>query len=245
MVFFFADISSINEGLSHQMSNLKTLIKFCYKYDLKLIKPVFKLTKNHNNNIQIETDMSKYYDLNSITVNGEKFKLYDNTDYTYNSSIKYKPNHTLIHLDEKFSNLKGKVNINYTQYILDISKRISLKLDDYMCIHVRRGDRITNNQIDMDTQPSNIKKIIEKYTPNKVYIMTNRVNELKELDKIENVYFYTDFDVLKDIRDNYLLYSIENNIMSRATIRCSTFNVNLKNKNNNYHCYLTNYPGWQ
>ena len=34
--------------------------------------------------------------------------------------------------------------------------------------------------------------------------------------------------------------------MKFAKIRCSIFNVKLKNKNNNYYnCYLTNYPGYQ
>ena len=32
--------------------------------------------------------------------------------------------------------------------------------------------------------------------------------------------------------------------MKFAKIRCSTFNVKLKNENANYyHCYLTNHPG--
>ena len=31
------------------------------------------------------------------------------------------------------------------------------------------GDRITNNQIDIDTQPDNIRKVINKYKPNSIY----------------------------------------------------------------------------
>lgn len=34
--------------------------------------------------------------------------------------------------------------------------------------------------------------------------------------------------------------------MEFAKIRCSTFNVKLNQKNANYyHCYLTDFPGWQ
>ena len=77
--------------------------------------------------------------------------------------------------------------------------------------------------------------------------MTNKLNELKPLSNIENIYFYTNFNFLDKINDNYYLFCIENNIMKFAKIRCSTFNVKLKNDEwaNYYHCYLTNYPGAQ
>ena len=115
-----------------------------------------------------------------------------------------------------------------------------------MCIHVRRGDRITNKQIDIDTQPENIRKVINKYKPNSIYIMTNKINKLKSLSNTKNIYFYIHFSFLEKISDNYYLFCIENNIMKFAKIRCSTFNVKLKNKNPNYyHCYLTNHSGWQ
>jgi len=50
-----------------------------------------------------------------------------------------------------------------------------------MCIHVRRGDRITTKQIDIDTSPQNILNKIKENKASTVYIMTNKINELKEL----------------------------------------------------------------
>ena len=42
--------------------------------------------------------------------------------------------------------------------------------------------------------------------------MTNKLNELKPLSNIENIYFYTNFNFLDKINDNYYLFCIENNI---------------------------------
>ena len=246
MAYFKIDLSTINAGLTHQTANLRTIINYCFINNLKLIKPIFTLSGDHNNNNELKTDLSKYYDLNGITVNGHLFKLYDDINYTY-TITKNTYKHGLLYNNSTFQNLKDvKIDIPYKNDIIEIANQISSELDEYMCIHVRRGDRITNNQIDIDTQPNNIINVINKYKTKKVYIMTNTLNELKTLSNIENIYFYTNFNVLKIVNDNYYLFCIENNIMEFAKIRCSTFNVKLKNKNNNYyHCYLTNYPGWQ
>ena len=246
MSFFKIDLSSIAAGLTHQKVNLSTIIRYCYHNNLKLIKPIFTLDGIHNNNNTLKTDLSEYFDLDGITINDELFRLY-NDDFkkeiiNYKSTMK----HGLVDTDPNFSNLSGLVKIPYKKDIIDIAKKISSKLGDYMCIHVRRGDRITNKQIDIDTQPENIIKVINKYKPNSIYIMTNKINELKSLSNIKNIYFYTNFSFLEKISDNYYLFCIENNIMKFAKIRCSTFNVKLKNENSNYyHCYLSNHPGWQ
>jgi hypothetical protein len=244
--YFKIDLSKCFAGLTHQKSNLNTILLYCYHNNLKLIKPIFNLTGKHNNNKTLKTDLSKYYDLDGITINGEKFRLYDYDINNDKNTIKYKAKNYLVRFDSGFSNLVGNVNIPYQKDIINIAKQISLNLGDYMCIHVRRGDRITNKQIDIDTQPKNIMKVVNKYKPKSVYIMTNKINELRSLSNIKNIYFYTDFNFLESINDNYYLFCIENNIMEFAKIRCSTFNVKLNQKNANYYdCYLTNYHGWQ
>ena len=246
MSYFKIDLSSTSAGLTHQQVNLKTIINYCFTNNLKLVKPNFILSGSHNNNMTLKTDLSMYYDLDSITVDGNLFKLYDDFDCEYTIEKKsYK--YGLLTNDPRFQNLKAsKIDIPYKKDIINIANKISLELGEYMCIHVRRGDRITNEQIDIDTQPNNIIKLINKYKPKKIYIMTNKLNELKSLGNVENIYFYINFDVLNKIIDNYYLFCIENHIMNLAKIRCSTFNVKLNASNNNYyHCYLTNYPGWQ
>jgi len=119
-------------------------------------------------------------------------------------------------------------------------------MGDYMCIHVRRGDRITTNQIDLDTQPDNIMRIIKQQLNIKnIYIMTNKIHEIYSIKKINPEYifhFYNDFDLLTAINDNYLLYSIETEIMKNATIRCSTFKIP---RTTYYQHYLSETEGWQ
>ena len=245
--YFKINLNEVNyAGISHQNFNFHTLIKYCYKNNLKLIKPIFKLTKNHNkhNNNDLISDLSEYYDLNNIKVNGEIFKLYDdNINIIYTIDVKSYHENLLIN-DSLFCNLPNvSVNIPYILDIYNIANIIADKLNnDYMCIHVRRGDRMTNNQIDIDTQPTNIQKIIENYQQKNIYIMTNRKEELNFIYNTDNykIYFYSDFECLNNIQNNYYLFCIENVIMDMAKIRCSTFNT----QNNYYNCYLTNYPGW-
>ena len=255
--YFKINLSSIKCGLTHQLGNYKTLIRYCYHNNLKLIKPIFILSGKHNSGKDIASDFSKYYDLSNIKVNDKLFKVYDdvdNLDYTIKSKIYKKgvlSNNYFFKPLPKFrhktnGNYKGKVNIPYNKKILTIAKIIASKLGDFLCIHVRKGDRINTMQMKKDTSCNNIKKIINKYSPKNVYIMTNKINELKLLNNIDNVFFYNDFKLLNNIKDNYYLYCIEKCIMNLATIRCSTFNVKLiDNQNNYYHCYLTNHPGWQ
>ena len=91
-----------------------------------------------------------------------------------------------------------------------------------MCIHVRRGDQITGPKQDELTKPLNISNIINTYQCKKIYIMTNKVDELKELKQMhDNIYFYNDFPELIKIqeKDNYLLYCIEQIIFFNAKIK--------------------------
>ena len=114
-----------------------------------------------------------------------------------------------------------------------------------MCIHVRRGDRITNEEIDRDTRADNVWRKICDNKPNSVYIMTNRLNELRSLHHVDGIYFYTKFRELMEIQDNYYLFCVENNIMQFAKIRCSTFDVKKDVNNGYYHCSLSKISGFQ
>lgn len=244
MKYMKIDLSTINGGgIDHQLSNFRTIIQYCYQNKLKLIKPIFILTGFHNYKKVVHTDLSDYFDLNNIKVNEEKFELYDDNDemeYTVKKKI-YKGQ--LLINDDMFKNMKTfTLNMSPTDEIMNIARQISLKLNNnYMCVHVRRGDLVRNEQIDLDTQPDNIQKVISKYNPESTYIMTNKIDEIKALRANKNLYFYTDFELLKNITDNYYLYIIEKTIMKSAKIKCSTFNIKLTYKNHDYYdCYLTN-----
>ena len=56
-------MSEYLSGLTHQTTNFKTLIKYCYLNNLKLVKPIFTLIGKHNKDNEIKNDLSKYYDL--------------------------------------------------------------------------------------------------------------------------------------------------------------------------------------
>ena len=45
------DLGSINAGITHQLGNFRAIIQYCYLNNKKLIKPIFKLHKSHNPNI--------------------------------------------------------------------------------------------------------------------------------------------------------------------------------------------------
>lgn len=237
------DLLSIPAGISHHMSNYAAMIKYCYENKIKLIKPRFKLTAAHNNGKEIISDLSMYYDLDNILVNNEKFTLYSEPNIV---SKMYSPPGGLLRLSAPFNCIKNNYDISfpYNKTIIQLANDIVKKIGtEFMCIHVRRGDRITTKQIDIDTQPPNILNKIKENNASTVYIMTNKINELKALrnNKEHKIYFFDDFEELKAIKDNYYLFSIENAIMDLASIRCSTFNAPQKK----YHCYLTSAVGWQ
>jgi hypothetical protein len=245
-------LDSISAGLSHQKSNLSRLIRYCFDNNLKLIKPIFNLSGIHNNGISLRSDLSEYFDLDNIKVNGKQFVLFDddkNNSTTTNVIENRYYEHGLLRNDDIFSNVSNaNVSIPYVKEVYEIAQRVIRTIkDNYICIHVRRGDKITNNIIDVDTQPPNIKNIISKSDMKTVYIMTNRKNELKNIMSLcspeeYDIYFYTDFKDLKNIDNNYLLFCVENVIMDMAPIRCSTFNTPRKKY---YQYYLTDSPGWQ
>ena len=252
MKYFSIDLKTFSAGLSHQVANLEILIKYCYKYNYILILPQFKLCGYHNNGKDILNNLSNYIDFKTLNVNNKFFEVVmdgDNIDNKYIIHIEAKQyQHGLLDNDDMFKNLEFvPIKFSYNENILTISKQISKVLGNYLCIHVRRTDKITTEQINKDTSPNNILEKIKKYDNKNVYIMTNE--EISFFDKLieqtnYNIYFFTDFEILKKIKeeDNYLLFCIENEISNLADKRISTFKTPFVNK---YIDYLTEAGGWQ
>ena len=247
------DMSKVRAGLTHQISNLKILIQYCYKHKYILILPHFKLAGSHNNGKEILTNLSNYIDFKTLVVNNKTFEVVmdrdniDNKDIIHIEAKEYR--HGLLKNDYMFENLECvPINFSYNENILTISKQISKLLGNYLCIHVRRTDRITTEQINKHTSPSNILKKIKKYDNKNVYIMTNE--KISFFDKLKeqtdyNIYFFTDFEILKKIKeeDNYMLFCIENEISNLADKQISTFRT--PPEINKYIDYLTETDGWQ
>jgi len=242
--YFKINLDSIGSyGLTHQISNLHVLIRYCYNNNLKLVSPVFRLEKSHNNNIELRSTLSRYYDFSKLLVNKKPFVIYKDDNIYKNAIIRNRGGNLLRcwEIFKKTSNIP--IYLPYNDKIINLAIYIANKLENYLCIHVRRGDRIYSHKMDLDTKQLNILNKIKKFNIKNVYIMTNRVNEIKSLknDKNYNIYFYTDFIELKKIKDNYFLFSIENEIMKRASKRISTFKTNKPY----YNDYLTNSFGYQ
>jgi hypothetical protein len=252
MKYFSIDLSSINAGLSHQIHNLRVLLQYCYKYKYILILPQFTLYGFHNNGKEITTNLSNYIDFKTLTVNNKFFEVVmgsntiDSKDITHIESKKYK--YGLLDNDDMFSSLDDiPIHFSYNENILTIGKKISKLLGSYLCIHVRRTDRITTEQINTDTSSVNILEKIKKYGNKNIYIMTNE--EISFFDKLKDqtdytIYFFSDFEILKKIKeeDNYTLFCIENEICSLADKQISTFKTPFVDK---YIDYLTDADGWQ
>ena len=253
MKYFSIDLSTIKAGLSHQIANLNVLIHYCYQHKYILILPIFKLEGYHNNGKDILTNLSNYIDFKTLIVNHNRFELIMDKDSIDNKDIIHIEAKMYIHgnllNDDMFKNIDRCVPIDfsYNENILTISKQISNILGNYLCIHVRRTDKVTTEQINKDTSPDNILKIMRKYDNKNVYIMTNEVisffDKLKE-QKDYNIYYFSDFDILKKVKeeDNYMLFCIENEICDLANKRISTFKTPYVEK---YIDYLTEEPGWQ
>jgi hypothetical protein len=248
MKYFSIDLSTIFAGLTHQIENLKTLIKYCYKHEYILILPQFRLYGLHNNHKEIRTNLSTYIDFKTLIVNNNYYEVVtnevDSKDIIYIKSKHYM--NGLLCNDDMFMNLEWiPITFSYNKNIITIGKQISNILNNYICIHVRRGDRNITKQIDKDTSPNSILTKIKKHDIKNVYIMTNEnisfFDSLKSSDY--NIYFFNDFDILKKIKeeDNYLLFCIETEICKLADKKISTFKTPLTY----YNDYLTDTPGWQ
>ena len=133
---FSIDLDTIEAGLSHQKSNLDTLIKYCYKNNLNLVKPIFNLAGFHNNGNSLKSDLSKYYDLNNILVNDKPFKMINKKINTYTIPKKEYP-WGLLSGDNMFKDIgNSKISIKYNSKIINIAKKISKILNNnYLCIH--------------------------------------------------------------------------------------------------------------
>jgi hypothetical protein len=252
MKYFSIDLSTISAGLTHQFGNLRILIQYCCKHKYILILPHFKLYGFHNNGKEIITNLSNYIDFKTLIVYNKTFEFVmdrdniDNKDIIHIKAKKYR--FGLLNNDDMFKNLECvHIKFSYNENILTISKQISKLLGNYLCIHVRRTDRITTQQINKDTSPNNILEKIKKYDNKNVYIMTNE--EISFFDKLKkqtdyNIYFFTDFEILKKIKeeDNYILFCIENEICNLADKQISTFKTSNVYK---YIDYLTETDGWQ
>lgn len=254
-------ITTTKAGLKHQSFNLKTLISEAFLTNrIPVISPV-SLYGKHNFNKPLESNLSQYFDLENIFLNGQRQQV------AYSESIELdafniKPEDP-IPTDEPFVEkvfpqdegcswkfVSSPFDIYYS-VVLKYQNEIYQKADqlteilgnDYACVHVRRGDvlKLFSKKwpLFLDTRPKNILKVLSKNaSPKNVYIMSNeKPGFFKFPSTPYRIFLANDFPEIDAIRhiDNYRLFCIESVIMEKAKLRISTF----KDNNPLYHDSLS------
>jgi len=236
-------------GLTDMKDRLTDYIKLSMVLNLIPILPPLYLVYTHTRNGRtLLTNYIKVPDFVCTTFpeNLEEVFYWDLTDiflpsdnlYTF-----YKPQI----MDIKFV-------IEYQDKFKDIAEEVVSQMKRPLCVvHVRRGDYLhIRKSLQETTTPSHIQTVLDRHTFQDGYLKTDEdplfFNEL-------NVKKYTDFPVLKNIKesgDNYALYAVECFIRDMADIRISTFNTTivepsyLPNQDAHFfHDYLDTSPGYQ
>ena len=125
--------------------------------------------------------------------------------------------------------------VSAPQHIKDIGDQILNRLEKPVIgLHLRRGDRLNKKLNDSMNEEVMLKKL-SSFNYNSVFYCTNDRNY-----KISNSKFHSKTkypELLGDIKDNYLLFSIEMYIVDSCDISVRTFNdsspfFNIQNKDN-------------
>jgi len=231
-------------GLNHHLGNLYCFLNLAYHKKKTLISPFVILDKKHNPPVHLLSDLSKYFQFDSVTVEGNSFPIMANTNSIDPKNIE------VIDITQKYYDLCGGSLSNsdlfsslpdYSMYIpsnhkiKEMAENVSRIISDkYTCIHVRRGDRVFNlktgeirdKELHRATSPSSILKLAKTCSNKKVYIMSDEDPSFFSslLNSDFDFLFSKDFDFL-NFKDNFFLFQIENEIMQLADKKISTFLV--------------------
>lgn len=233
-------------GLNHHSGNLYCFLNLAYHKKKTLISPFVLLDGKHNSSPHLKSDLSKYFQFDSVIVEGSSFPIMANTNSINPKNIE------VIDISQSSYNLCGGCLSNsdpfsslpdYPRHIpsnhkvKEMAKNVAQIISDkYTCIHARRGDRVFNlktgkvrdEELDYATSPENILKFAKLCGNKRVYIMTNEApNFFSSLRGSDfDFFFCKDFDIL-NLKDNFLLYQIEKEIMKLADKKISTFSVDM------------------
>lgn len=248
-------------GLNHHLGNLYCFLNLAYHKKKTLISPLVSLDGTHNSSRHLKSDLSKYFQFDSVTVEGQLFPIIPNANSINSKNIE------VIEISQRFYSLSNGALSNchmfssvpdYPRHIptnnalKEIAKNVAQIISDkYTCIHARRGDRVFNfktgkvrdEELDYATSPENILKFAKLCDNKKVYIMTDESPNFFSslLDSEFDFFFCKDFDVL-NFKDNFLLYQIEKEIMQLADKKISTFSVDISK--GLYDFSLLDRKGW-
>lgn len=233
-------------GLNHHLGNLYCFLNLAYHKKKTLIAPFVLLDGRHNSSPHLKSDLSRYFQFDSVIVEGNPFPIIPNMNSKDLKDIE------VVDINQKSYDLCGGALSNSDMFssVPDYPRHIPTKnalkkiaknfaeiiSDKYTCIHIRRGDRVFNfktgevrdQELDYATSPENILKFAKLCGNKKVYIMTDESPNFFSslLDSEFDFFFCKDFDIL-NFKDNFSLYQIENEIMQLADKKISTFSVDM------------------
>ena len=244
-------------GFLHQKRNLFALLMEAKYLNRTAIIPNLYLNGKHNNGNNICTSWNAYIDLNhllqfssavlsteipylddleSITVNEEVIPeelINNNSELIIRKHLTYPNYYRIIDI------LNNPIQLHQLEELFIYNKNIKkyalnaiLKMKNYHCLHIRRGDKLLWKQypgLDKATQPKQILNFLNKHIDlnENIYIMTNEPNDsfydnLKSEYKIFSINEFYDYQKLKE-KDNYFLFCVENEIMNNAKVKIKTF----------------------
>jgi|MDSY01.2.fsa_nt_gb hypothetical protein len=244
-------------GLLHQRENLFALLMEAKFLNRIAIIPPLYLNGKHNHGKDIKTSWEKYINLNNLQ-NFHSFVYEINNKHLFDLDTKIineemmpvlfidDSTTVLIRKYKRYPNYYRLINIigrldwksdllqlfKPSENVIDYAKIAINQMNDYNCMHVRRGDKLTWKQcpgLNKATQPHNLKKILFKNIAKgeTVYIMSNEPKKgfFNELKKDYSILTFRDFDefIQLEKEDNYLLFMVENEIMNQSVIKIKTF----------------------
>ena len=243
-----------NAGLWHHTYNLRVILKYAYHNNMIPIIPMFELGEPEGMGSEriFDSNLSEYYDYSELKIDGKPFEVMLDDEHLREKLFHrgvipntvdvfdFSKTHLgkqgkyvgyFLGIEELMVDGNVDIELPFHQHLVDISSNVIHHLGKYVCVHVRRGDVLSQySDIDEATQSENILKVLDELVDDSynVYIMTNEfdLSLFDDITKKYNTYFYTDFANLKGFDDNYKLFSIELLIMKSANKKVSTFERN-------------------
>lgn len=236
-----------NAGLWHHTLNVLVILKYAYHNNKIPIIPMFEFGESEGMGSEriFDTNLSQYYDYTKLKIDGKPYEVILDDKFNNENvevidlsksdgeNVKFGYGGWFPAIKELQVDKNIDVELPVQDYLIQDSLKVIDDLGKYVCVHVRRGDHLSQiKSMDKSTQSENILKILDELIDDSynVYIMTNE-EDLTLFNKITqqyNTYFWTDFDVLKEWynKDNYLLFCIELLIMKSANKKISSIERN-------------------
>jgi hypothetical protein len=215
-----------SSGLIDTLNQFNSYLRFAHTLNLKLIQFTKPLQTKHNEGKESNFVFSDYFNVNSITINGEsasiiqdKSSLNPNEILTIKALKHDEPKGTvkdgldLSDFKKSLSELELAIEYDPNKKYVDFATNFIKRHNFEGCVHIRRGDRvkvgapprgIPAEEWDLATRSKNILNFLDarKHTPKSIYIMTDMksddkiISELRESNDYNFTFLYDDKELV-------------------------------------------------